>query len=58
VAEMIPRIIAHKRRRLNILVSQRKDEIKWWETRIAMPNDEVFYDAGFAERQNVEYMHG
>ena len=50
MAEMIPRIIAHKRRRLNILVIQRKDEIKWWETRIAMPNDEVFYDAGFAER--------
>jgi hypothetical protein len=39
-------------------VSQRKDEIKWRETRIAMTNNVVFYDAGFRECWNVEYVHG
>jgi hypothetical protein len=55
---MNPRIIAHKRRRLNLLEIQCKDKIKWRGTRIAMPNNDVVYEAGFRECWNVEYMYG
>jgi hypothetical protein len=58
VVEMNPKIIAHKRRRLNLLEIQCKDKIKWRGTRIAMPDNDVVYDAGFRECWNVEYMYG